>query len=170
MKTYRIKISGKELIMDACNERTMATSGKNKPELIPTECYLHRDDRGIVFMPNIMVAFCLKEGAGRIVERGRTTYKKTLLGRISIEPAQIHLEPQTWREFGRYVKRGDGLRVFKCNPLFENWSIEFTLKTDDGLPSDTMREILETAGQVYGIGGFRVAGYGRFKIDKFLNV
>jgi len=67
------------------------------------------------------------------------------------------------------VVAGSGKRVWKCYPIIPAWEGEVTfLILDDTITEDIFKKVLIQAGQLIGIGRFRVRNrgtYGRFSVD-----
>lgn len=64
--------------------------------------------------------------------------------------------------------RGDGKRVWKCYPMISAWQASFDfLIVDDVITKDVFFKVLKEAGQLIGLGRFRVRNcgtYGRFEV------
>lgn len=139
---------------------------KSRPIDIPVEDMLYKNGNGY-FLPSRNLLFCLRDGGKRVIERGRTTYAKTIMGGVAVEPLEITLQPQEYETYIRAVKRSNGERIEKTSPQFNNWSLEFRLIVSDWLSIDDVKRVLEVAGQMDGLGAFRIGGFGRFTVEKF---
>ena len=64
--------------------------------------------------------------------------------------------------------RGDGKRVWKCYPMIATWQASFDfLIVDEVITEDVFLKVLKEAGQLIGLGRFRVRNcgtYGRFEV------
>lgn len=154
-----------------------AVKTKKKPQDTPPNEKLYVQD-GVYQVPNRNVLYCIKDGAGRVIERNRTTYGKTILGFVSIENVWIPIrdksgkvykpldgEKQSWKAFSRFIRRSQGDRIWVSTPMFEEWRLDFDLEVDSqSIPEDLVIEIMKQAGKIYGFGGFRPGGFGRFEV------
>lgn len=169
MQNYQVKIKGTvPLLIDRFIPQATGVKARGKIVEIPIEESLYKNDEGL-FIPNRMVMWCIKEAAGWVYERPRTTYKASILGLIEIRPLQIPLNAK-WEVYTRSIKRKNGERIIKSSPMFNDWGLEFEIGKDDPLPFENLKEILNIAGNRFGLGIFRIGGYGRFKIENFKEI
>ena len=163
MKNYQVKFTGTAPLL--IGKFIVTKTGTRKPQDIPVDEMLHKNEQGQIGLPNRNILFCIRDGASRVIERQRTTYKKTILGLIGINEDFIVLSPQKYDVYTRPLRRGNGERILVNNPMFKNWSLGFTVTVDDDLSLETFMEILEKAGKMYGLGVFRTGGFGRFTYE-----
>lgn len=58
-----------------------------------------------------------------------------------------------------------GSKTMRCRPIFDQWSVTFTLSVDSTIISlDNLRQCVERAGAYHGFGDGRSEGNGRFEI------
>ena len=83
-----------------------------------------------------------------------------------IEQEQIVLDNQVYtiHEEPVVIQRA---RVMSWRPRFDEWSCEFIIEiTDEMINVETLKEILQAAGQYKGVGDHRPE-YGRFEVDNY---
>lgn len=65
---------------------------------------------------------------------------------------------------------GSGKRVWKCYPMIQNWTCECEIQVvDDAITKDIFYKVLQEAGNLIGVGRFRVRNrgiYGRFNVEQ----
>lgn len=138
----------------------------------------HTDSQGNLFIPPMAFANSLKEAAKylsiQIPGKGKSTFTKNFeAGVLVSEPMPLPLRQDEVKGEWLFVpsdgKRGGGSRVEKCFPCILDWSgtVSYYI-LDDIITQDVFRQVLETSGQLIGIGRFRprnLGYYGRFKVN-----
>ena len=158
--------------------RTEGTT--NKPvEPTPTEqaeARLYRYPDGKPYLPanNLLRAII---DAGRFIKIGKrqlSTRDETIVTSfLSLVGMDYPIKSkESWRVDARgIVNQANKARVMAYRPIFDDWSIEFTidLDTKEGKPS-TARELVDRAGRAIGIGVMRPSrkgAYGQFKVVRW---
>lgn len=134
-------------------------------------------DTGKVFIPPMSFAISMKEAAKymniQIPGKGKSTYTKNFdAGILVTEPLVLDLHKDDVISENVFVpsdgRRGGTTRVMKTFPLIQSWTGEVTYYIlDDIITEDVFRRVLETSGNLIGIGRFRPRNcgyYGRFEI------
>ena len=138
---------------------------------------LHRDEKGIVFIPPMSFKNCLAEAAKyksiQIPGKGKSTYTKHFeAGVLCFTPLTLGVKVDDVEGETFHVpsdgRRGGTTRVEKCFPVIRSWEgvVEF-LVLDDLIDDEVFATHLEDAGKFIGIGRFRPRNngfYGRFKV------
>lgn len=151
-----------------------STGGKQElPPKEQAERCLYKDDKGTCIFPadNLLAAFI---DAGRHIKVGRkqlSTRDTTIITSfLTIIESFIPIKTVNgWRIDARgvvnSVTKG---RHIAYRPMFDDWKLKFTLDVDTNEASlNTIREIIDRAGKVIGIGVMRPSRkgrYGQFKV------
>jgi hypothetical protein len=139
---------------------------------------MHVDDRGEVFIPPMAVKNCLSEAAKflskQIPGKGKATYTKHFeAGIMVMDPVSLGMRADEVKEEALFVpasgRRGDGKRVTRRFPYIpEGWEGDVVIHVvDETVTGDVLREHLEEAGKLIGMGRFRPRNngyYGRFRL------
>jgi hypothetical protein len=138
---------------------------------------LHYDDKGMVYVPNMALKWCLTDGAKflgmKIPGKGRATFAKHFEAGIlclSGIPLGIHKDKIQGEVF--FVpadgKHGSGSRVLKTFPVIPQWQGSVDVHVlDRVITKDVFEEHLREAGRFIGFGRFRPQRggfYGRFAV------
>lgn len=133
----------------------------------------HTSERGEVLIPSFAIANCLRDAAKylsvQVPGKGKSTYTKHFDSGVDvIDDIPTGILKENVLEQRMHVptdgRRGSGSRAFKSFPLVLP-PLEFTAKfiiTDDVLTAEVFAYHLQQAGQLIGIGAFRVRNRGRF--------
>lgn len=141
---------------------------------------MYLDEDGYLVQPGeqIIAAMAKAATAFRIKGRGKKTYKDMVKASIFIDPERISHgmkppnEPSTndpndvfTIDVRRVVIRGSA--VLRARPRLNQWGLAFMLQVmDDQFPEETVKAILDEAGEKIGIGDFRPR-FGRFIVTRF---
>jgi len=137
----------------------------------------HVTDSGQIFIPPMAFANSLKEAAKYlslpVPGKGKSTFTKNFESGVLVsEPLMLPDRKETVRGEWVFVpsdgRRGGGTRVEKCFPYILEWggNVSFYI-LDDIITADIFNKVLETSGQLIGIGRFRprnLGYYGRFRV------
>ena len=141
---------------------------------------LHVDSNGYVFIPPTAFENAIREAAKRLAisvpGKGKTLYSKYFEAGIQI-PEGITLSVKAEDVKGERLfvpsdgKPGGGKRVYKRFPRIDSWSGGLTIYIfDDIIPESVFRRVLESSGDLVGIGRFRPQSrgfYGRYSVESF---
>lgn len=139
---------------------------------------MHVTDDGCVKIPALAFKNCLSEAAKflsvQIPGKGKSTYTKHFeAGVLVIDDSRLAVKKEEVAENWMFVPvsgvRGDGKRVMRCYPLIKpGWEATVCFYIfDDMITEDVFLYHLKQAGQLIGIGTFRVRNngtFGRFKV------
>lgn len=184
MKKYKVKISGVTPYMQhRMDDTKLEEWEKNrkliierddvaKEDQIRAEFHAYRDNKGF-YIPSEQIRGSLI-GAGAMIKskvgNSRKSMKNIVAGMFMIEEEKIPLPKQYEIDKRSAVNRNIKARVICIRPKWEAWSGEFTLLVDnDTITNETVKEIIENAGQYIGIGSFRPTNngmFGRYKLEK----
>lgn len=130
---------------------------------------LYADKDGNIYEPASHIEGAIVRAAGnfQITGRSKKTYRELVKGAVFVSPDAIPLgkkEPDFIHKARVIVNRA---AVERLRPGFRVWELSFTIQVlDEQLGKDVLREILQHAGQYYGIGDFRPR-FGRFRVVSF---
>lgn len=141
---------------------------------------LHVDSTGHVFIPPTAFENAIREAAKRLAisvpGKGKTLYSKYFEAGIQI-PEGIRLSVKADDVPGERLfvpsdgRAGGGKRVYKRFPRIDGWQGELMIYVfDDLIPEAVFRKVLESSGQLVGIGRFRPQSrgfYGRYTVESF---
>ena len=129
---------------------------------------LYLDDAGATILPADNLLSCIVD-AGRFIKVGKrqlSTRDTTLVtGFLSIVEAFIPLRSrEPWRVDSRgIVNQATKGRHICYRPIFDDWSLKFTLDLDTGeCQEKTARELIDRAGRNIGLGVMRPSRKGRY--------
>jgi hypothetical protein len=138
---------------------------------------IHKNDEGDVFIPPMALKNCLAEAAKflsvQIPGKGKATYTKHFEAGIMImDPILIGLKADDVPGESLFVpadgKRGSGKRVTRTFPLITKWEGSTLVHViDETITEDVLRQHLNEAGNLIGMGRFRPRNngfYGRFTL------
>jgi len=131
---------------------------------------LYEDEKGI-YIPNQQIRGCLiAAGTDFKYKKTRKSMKQWAISHIIIDPLKIHLDKKK-PDFilQSNPPRKDGNRVSIKHPAFtKKTEIKFELKClDDTMEDKAIKDLIEKAGIMYGIGARRRDMFGRFELIKF---
>lgn len=130
---------------------------------------LYADEHGNIYEPASHIEGALVRAAGnfQIAGRSKKTYRELVKGAVFVSPDAIPLgkkEPDFIHKARVIVNRS---AVERLRPGFRVWELSFTIQVlDDQLGKDVLQQILQHAGQYYGIGDYRPR-FGRFRVAQF---
>lgn len=137
------------------------------------------DDKGNLLVPPEWIKSALIEAAKktRMVPSFATTKQQTYtyyMQSSMVTEVQPIGKIEELEPFGAFVGgRGAGskTKVWKIRPHLKIWKPTFRLKDPDGrMTNDELKELLEFAGMMVGIGDNRINNFGRFEVDKMVEV
>ena len=136
----------------------------------------HVDKKGHLIIPPMAFTNSLKEAARylslQVPGKGKTTFTKHFeAGVLVSDPLSLPLTKDAvegeWLFVPSDGRRGGGKRVLKCFPLIREWKGKVLFYIlDDIITKDVFAQVLQTSGNLIGIGRFRprnLGYYGRFK-------
>ena len=127
---------------------------------------LYRNSKGC-FAPSTWIEACLRDTAKEFKGKGRGSLKATVLASVFVEPDEIPLNKKTYDEIDQRPAVIQRQRIVKSRPKFNSWELEFAVNFDEKrIRKETLKQILEEAGQTKGIGDYRPK-FGRFEVVEF---
>lgn len=186
MKKYKIKIVGVTPYMQhKMNDVALEEWEKQRGRIIErqdiaqqdiarAEYVMYVDERNKPFIPSSQIKGSLI-GAGTYIKskvgNKAKSMKNIVAGMFFVNPEKIYLTEDWVVDKRSAVNRNIKARIICIRPRWDTWSAEFNLNIDnDSITDETVKNIIEYAGQYVGIGSFRPTNngeYGRFKIAKF---
>lgn len=170
MKTYKVTITG---ISPLLMNRPSALIGdllkeKKQTDLTPrenAELKLYEID-GNLYSPETHIKGALVEAGKnqKVVGKGKSTYSKIIGYAVEINPFEIIHKKQKWEVFSVLaVNPSTKGRNLLHRPMLKEWELDFEITFDDEqVPAPVLKECLERAGKIVGIGDWRPAKKGRF--------
>lgn len=146
---------------------------------------VHTNGEGLVVIPGMAFKKCIQEAAKylsiQIPGKGKSTYTKHFKAgfRVDTDPVllvngkPIHKDDEDAIEGITILVNSDGVsgsgkRVSRTFPVFRDWAVEISfLIVDDIITKDVFVEHLKSAGNLQGIGSFRVGNGGMNGTFKF---
>jgi hypothetical protein len=121
---------------------------------------------GTLVQPGEHIFQAMVKASSEYIMRGKRTYKDAVKGNVYILPELI---PHRSNEYEIDARRVviQKASIVRHRPLLREWGLSFTVRVmDDTIPDEVIHQILQKAGQSYGIGDFRPR-FGKFAVTKF---
>jgi hypothetical protein len=177
MKVYKVKIRfvtdylQARFTEDAKKElENYVSKGIVKSDEDSWKVLLHEDEGGI-YVPANQLRQCFVNGGKQLkLKKQRSSMKTWVQSFLSIEPGKIYLNKKEPDEIVvSYPARKDGMRVTIKHPSFtKGTEIEFRVNSlDDKMEDKAIKDLIEVAGKMYGIGARRADMFGRFELVEF---
>ncbi|MDP2939290.1 MAG: hypothetical protein Q8O13_04315 [Candidatus Omnitrophota bacterium] len=173
MQKAKVKIKGiaplmmNRFVMEKPDESKAKRRDEQYDVKEDAEKALYRDDKIGCYAPSTWIEACLRDTAKEFKGKGRGSLKATILSSVFVEEEKIPLNKKTYDELDVRPVVIQRNRIVKGRPKFNSWELEFTINfNEDRIKKDTLKQILQEAGQTKGIGDFRPK-FGRFEVVKF---
>lgn len=189
MKTYNVKIEGVTPYMQHRMDDTKLEEWEKKrgyiierddvakEDAVRAEFHCYRNNNKKCFIPAEQIKGCLIGGGNYVKGKvgGKTKSMKSIVaGMFQVMPEQILIPDYDEVDKRSAVNRNIKARVICIRPKWSKWSAEFTLLVDnDTITEETIKGIIENAGQYCGIGSFRPTNngmFGRFILKSFSKI
>lgn len=127
------------------------------------------------FVPSNQILSSLENGGKKVKIKGGNSRFSSSWGSLirvifKIEPNEILIEPQEYKELQNFVKINQ-VRVWTSRPEFKNWKLHFKMHvSNEQISEEDVRDIIQKAGLMFGIGTARKLGYGRFMLTSFKKI
>lgn len=185
MKEYNVKIEGITPYMQhRMDDEKLETWEKNrkliierddisKEDQVRAEFHSYNDKKGF-YIPSEHIRGALIN-AGTLIKskvgNSRKSMKNIVAGMFFIKEEKIPLPKKYEIDKRSAVNRNIKGRVICIRPKWEKWSAEFTLMVDnDTITIETIKEIIENAGNYIGMGSFSPRNNGMFGRFKLINI
>ena len=154
------------LMTETDPQKAKANKGTDSKEPIEQAKQKLYEIEGVLYQPDTHIRGCLVE-AGKefsVKGKGKSTYSKIIGYSVEINPMEIEHKKTKWEVYSVLaVNPNTRGRSIVHRPMLRDWELDFTITFDETrVPAGILREILETAGQIVGIGDWRPAKKGRF--------
>ena len=189
MKKYKVIIEGKTPYMQHRMDDTKLEEWEKKrgriierddiakEDLLRAEFHIYRDIDGETYIPSEQIKGSLINAGSFLkskVGNTKKSMKNIVAAMFYVFPEKIKL-PETWIIDKRSaVNRNIKARVICIRPKWENWVAHFELHIDnDTITEQTVKELLDYAGNYCGIGSFRPTNngmFGRFQIKEIKSI
>lgn len=147
--------------------------GINQSDLVNAEYRCYRNGNGKCYIPSEHIRGALiNAGTFLKAKVGVRTKSMTSIVAAMFFVSPDHIEIPNWQEIDKRsaVNRNIKGRVIVIRPKWNDWSAEFTLSIgEDSITKETVRDLLEKAGNYVGVGSFRPTNkgsFGRFSLEK----
>ena len=186
MKQFKIKIQGLTPYMQhRMDDVKLESWEKNrglimerpdiaKDDLVRAEYHCYRNEAGKCFIPadQLRGSFINAGSAVKAKVGGRSkSMKQVVAAMFMVTPERIELPDFDSIDKRSAVNKNVKARVIVVRPKWSNWEAEFTLNVmNDTITHETVRQIIEHAGDYVGIGSFRPTNngmFGRFEVKEF---
>lgn len=188
MKKYKVKIKGvtpymqhrmddtKLELWEKKRGRIIERKDVDQEDLKRAEFHAYKNN-GNYFIPSEHLRSAFINAGGYIkakVGNSRKSMKNIVAAMFYVNPFEISLKGSFEIDKRSCVNKNIKGRVVVIRPRWDKWDAEFELSIDnDTITKETIKEILNYAGQYCGIGSFRPTNngmYGRFIVEKFNEV
>ena len=173
MNEYKVTIKGIRPLLQNKKVEMETEIKKRGEEKDSPECCknkLYKLNNKIV-QPAEMIERAMTKNSGQFKMKGagKKSYKDLIAGSVFVEPEFIEHKNQKWIVDCRTVvipaTRG---RINRYRPRFDDWELTFNIRTmDDRISEDILKNILDEAGRLTGIGDGRAIGMGRFIVTEY---
>ena len=178
MKSHQVKI---EFLTDYLQARftenakaeleNYISKGVVKSEEDSWKVLLYEDENGVYIPSNHIRGALVNAGKEFKIKKQKRSMKQWVISNVVIEPERLYLKKeQPDKIVTSYPARKDGSRVTLRHPAFiKGTQVEFFLNVlwDDKMETKAIKDLVEMAGQMYGIGARRADMFGRFKVISF---
>jgi hypothetical protein len=177
MKKYKVRIEGKTPYMqhrmdDMKLEEWEKKRGViierddvSKEDLLRAVFHSYKDENGFFIPSEHLIGAMINAGSlvKAKVGNSKKSMKNIVAGMFSIEEEKIYIPNNFEIDKRSAVNRNIKARVITIRPKWSQWSAEFTLLVDnDTITEETIKNIIQFAGDYVGIGSFRPQCNGRF--------
>jgi len=182
MKTYKTTIQGiSPLLMNRPSAMIGDISKDKKPfENNPqgqAENKLYVNPKGKLYQPSTHIYGALIEAGKKkkVVGKGKSTYSKIVGYAVQINPFEIEHKKQKWEIFSILaVNPNTKGRNLLHRPILKEWELSFEITFDETeIAPSIMKELLDIAGKVAGLGDWRPqkkGPYGKFMVTNFKEI
>ena len=180
MKTYKVTIQGiSPLLMNRPSAMIGDISKDKKPfsdeAMGKATDKLYANPKGKLYQPSTHIYGALIEAGKhkKVVGKGKATYSKIVGYACTINPFEIEHKKQKWEVFSILaVNPTTKGRNLLHRPILKEWELDFavTFEEDEIAPS-IMKELLDIAGKVAGLGDWRPqkkGPYGKFQVTNWI--
>ena len=179
MKTYKATIQGiSPLLMNRPSAMIGDISKDKKPfednpeGMAKTKLYVN--PKGKLYQPSTHLQGALVEAgkAKKVVGKGKSTYSKIVGYAVTINPFEILHKKQAWEVFSVLaVNPSTKGRNLLHRPMLKEWELDFEVEFDETeIQPSIMKELLEIAGKIAGLGDWRPAKkgpHGKFHVTSW---
>ena len=127
---------------------------------------LYKNSKGKLYQPSTHLYGALIEAGKhkKVVGKGKATYSKIVGYAVEINPFEIEHQVQEWEIFSILaVNPNTKGRNMLHRPILKKWKLIFDVSFDETeIPQSIMKELLDIAGKIAGIGDWRPAKKGPF--------
>lgn len=179
MKKYNVTIEGISPLLMNRPSAMISDISKDKKAFEDNpqgqaESKLYLTDNKKLYTPSTHLTGSLIEAGKvkKVVGKGKSTYSKIVGYSVSINPYQIEHKKQKWEIFSvlavNPTTRG---RNMLHRPMLKNWELSFEIEFDESeIAPSIIKELLDIAGKIAGIGDWRPAkkgAFGKFQVTEF---
>jgi len=182
MKQFKVTIQGiSPLLMNKPSALIGDISKDKKPFKNEAEKEasdrLYQNPKGELYQPATHIYGALIEAGKhkRVVGKGKSTYSKIVGYAVEIRPFEIIHKKQEWETFSILaVNPNTKGRNLLHRPVLKEWELDFEVVFDESeIAPSIMKELLDIAGKVAGIGDWRPqkkGPYGKFQVTSWKEI
>ena len=179
MKTFKATITGiSPLLMNRPSALIGDISKDKKPFKDDAEeqanSKLYKNTEGKLYQPSTHIYGALIEAGKqkKVVGKGKATYSKIVGYAVEVSPFEIEHKKQKWEIFSILaVNPSTKGRVLSHRPILKEWELDFEVNFDEEqIAPSIMKELLEIAGKVAGLGDWRPqkkGPHGKFQVTSW---
>lgn len=164
-----VEIEGLEPLMQARYHNIPTKEMKKLEQEKQCEMSLYKLKDGRIYEPadHIHAATIQASTEFQISGKGKKTYKELIVQTLRIKPERIPHIIQKWEPDIRRAVINKKASIMATRALLPAWKLKFALMVNDArIELETLKQILEYAGRMKGIGTYRQK-YGKFKVSRF---
>lgn len=178
MKQYNVKIKGVTPYMQhRMDDQKLEAWEKNRghiherpdiahTDVVRAEFHCYRNNNGCCYIPSDQIRGSLINAGSYVKAKvgGRSkSMKQIVAAMFMVYPEQIVLPDYDVIDKRSGVNHKVKARIITIRPRWNNWEAEFTLEISErSITTETVKSILEYAGDYVGIGSFRPTHNGMF--------
>lgn len=185
MKTFRVGIHLEKYMQHRMDSQKLEDWEKNRkaiierpdialPDLVRAEFHCYRNGNGKCFVPSEHIKQCLTNGGTQVKSKmgnSRKSMTNIVAGLFSVTPEHIEIRDFDTIDKRPAVNHNIKGRVIVVRPRWDDLDLEFNVNVkNDTITKQTVREILDQAGIMFGIGSYRPehkGEFGVFDVTKF---
>ena len=140
-------------------------------EAMAEKCAYKMED-GTLYAPSTWIMGTLRD-ASKYFKQQKPPLRQVISGLVIVKPAEISLGTKEYEIDVRTAVNKSKGRINVARPRLNSWTLDFTMEFNPAIApitADALKDILDMAGKVVGIGSYRPAhagSFGLFEISKW---
>jgi hypothetical protein len=188
MKKFNVSIHMEKYMQHRMDSQKLEVWEKNRKQIIErddvaledltrAEFHCYRNGNSKCFIPSEHVKQCLTNGGTQVKSKmgnSRKSMTNIVAGLFSVTPEHIEIRDFDTIDKRSAVNHNVKGRIIVVRPRWDNLDVSFTINVkNDTITKETVREILDQSGVMFGIGSYRPehkGEFGVFEVTKFEEV